>query len=182
MKRILKALAIIIIPIAVFALFYILVKMKKGEAITFSGLKNDLSSIIKQEAPKQEPAQQQATTTNSGTQGKTIVEQSNNQGKLLITAATTGGVGAIVGAGAVTAGKAGLTAALKTAGKVASKIALPLTAAMAIWDTKTLLDEREAQGGSLSLGQIAGQYTGLGGLGITEKLPQGIQGFLGMKI
>ncbi len=177
MKRILKAVAIIIIPIAVLALIFILLKKSKGEEISFARIKKDFNSLIgKQETTEQEPPQQQATT-----QGKTIVEQSNNQGKLLITAATTGGLGAIIGAGAVTAGKAGLTASLKTAGKTAGKLFLPLTAALAIWDTKTLLGKRKAQG-SISYGEIAGQYTGLGGLGITGKLPQGIQSFLSGRV
>lgn len=179
MNKILKVIAIIVIPIAVLAVIFIIIKKSKGEEISLGSIKKDFNSLI----GKQETSQQPETSypSQDGQQGKTIIEQSNDQGKLVVTAATMGGVGAIVGAGAVTAGKVGLTAAAKTAGKIAGKLFLPLTAAMAVWDTKVLMEKRQSQG-SLSLGEIAGQYTGLSGLGITGKLPQGIQSFLGWKV
>jgi hypothetical protein len=107
------------------------------------------------------------------------------------TAATTGKIAATVskaanpvlslGKGAVSAvTKVAATTGIKAVAKVAGKAFLPLTVAMALWDTKTLADKKEAQG-SLTVGDIVGQYTGLGGLGIGKKLPSSVMSLFNTK-
>ena len=125
--------------------------------------------------PQEVATAQQAAASATG---KTIVE-SNDNGSLT-GISTMGGAAFITGAAGATVGKVGLTAtkaALGTGAKLASKAFLPLTVGIAAYDTVQLYNGYQEQG-SLSVGEVLGQYSGLEGLGIGERLPDSIRGVL----